>query len=432
MELNALIQDVAQSFQSAGPVLKFVFALVGGILSSFTPCIFPLLPIVAITIAASNSSGKRIQAFTLSLSYGAGLAIVYAILGLVAGLLGASLGRIASHPIAFIIVAIFFVYFALMMFDVYQIPVPQSILNASANAQQRRGYIAVAMTGAFSGIIAAPCLGPVVLFILTYIARDGDPVSGFFMMLLYAIGVATLPMLVGTFAGFASTLQSKQGAWMTRIKHLFAWLFIFFALFYAFKAGRNYVPTTGEVAAGNGSNGTVQTDGGNVNVANGSAIASGALWDVVSVEKGEVPSKAGDKAIDITFTKSGETRKLSDFDKQGQITLLTFWSTNCPECIAEMPHLVEVYNKYKDRGFNVISVNSVTNETRDTVEGFIKKNAIRMPYPVLFDANHAIWNAYELFGTPTNIMIDENGVILDYSISLSKNMEKILDEKLPK
>ena len=317
------------------------------------------------------------------------------------------------------------------MFDIYQVPVPQSILNASANVQQRRGYFAVALTGAFCGIIAAPCLGPVVLFILTYIARDGDPVSGFFLMLLYAIGVATLPMIVGTFAGVATSLQKKQGAWMTRVKHLFAWIFLIFALFYAFKAGKNFVPASTDVQGGNGD--VVQTDnsgndGGNVE--NG-APSTSVLWDVLSVAEGAVPAKAGDKAIDIEFKQGGETRRLSDNYKPGTVTLLTFWSTNCPECIAEMPHLVKVYNKYKDKGFVVISVNTVTNETRTTVEAFVKKNAAdKMPYPVLFDANHAIWNAYDLFGTPTNIMIDETGTILDYSISLSSKMEAILEEKL--
>lgn len=411
MQLNALIQDVAASFQAAGPSLKFLFALVGGILSSFTPCVFPLLPIVAITIGASNASGNKLRAFTLSLTYGAGLAIVYAILGLVAGLAGASLGRIASHPIAYLVVAIFFAFFALMMFDIYTMPVPQSIIKAGASAQQKRGYFAVGITGAISGIIAAPCLGPVVLFILTYIARDGDPVSGFFLMLLYALGVATLPIIVGTFAGVASTLQSKQGAWMMRVKHVFGWFFILFALYYSFSAGRNYIPTIppgSELAGGAGT-----------------TASSTLLWDVVNVQEGKTPSKAGDSILDIEFTKGGETMKLSDNFVSGKITLLTFWSTNCPECIAEMPHLLEVYNKYKDKGFVVVSVNSVTNESRQTVEAFVARR--NMPYPIIFDAQHKIWDAYDLFGTPTNIMFDSTGKIVDYSISLSAKMESIIE-----
>jgi cytochrome c-type biogenesis protein len=409
MQLNALIQDVAASFQAAGPALKFVFALFGGVLSSFTPCVFPLLPIVAITIGASNTTGTKLRAFTLSLTYAAGLAAVFAALGLFAGLAGASLGRIASHPIAFLIVAVFFAFFALMMFDIYTMPVPQSIIKAGASAQQKRGYFAVAATGAISGIIAAPCLGPVVLFILTYIARDGDPVSGFFMMLLYALGVATLPIIVGTFAGAAATLQKKQGAWMTRVKHVFGWFFILFALYYSFSAGRNYIPAMPPGA----------------DFVSGGAPASSLLWDVAAVEPGDIPAKAGDRILDIEFVKGGEKMKLSDNFTPGKITLLTFWSTNCPECIAEMPHLLSVYNKYKDRGFSVISVNTVTNESRQTVEAFVARRD--MPYPIIFDAGHAIWNAYDLFGTPTNIMFDSTGKIVDYSITLSAKMEDIIE-----
>jgi len=425
MDLNAFIQDIAVQFQAAGPALKFVLALLGGIASSFTPCIFPLLPIVAVTIGASNTSGTKLQGFTLSLTYGAGLAIVYAVLGLIAGLIGVGLGQIASHPIAFIVVAVFFTYFALMMFDIYQVPVPQAVLNAGAGAQQRRGYFAVGLTGALSGIIAAPCLGPVVLFILTFIAREGDPVSGFFMMLLYAIGVATLPMIVGTFAGAATSLQKKQGAWMTTVKHIFAWLFLLFALFYAFKAGRNYIPA---METGSRSNGTIASQS-NGETPVGDVVSSSLLWDVISVGEGDVPMAAGDKAIDIEFAKGGEVRKLSDNFVPGKVTLLTFWSTNCPECIAEMPHLLEVYSDFKDRGFVVISVNSVTNESRSTVEAFVANHD--MPYPVLFDAEHKVFkDAYDLFGTPANIMIDETGTIIDYSITLSAQMEGILEERL--
>jgi len=201
--------------ESAGPLLAFGVAFLGGVLTSLTPCVYPLIPIT-VSIFGARKAGSRGEAIGLSGLYVLGIGAMYTALGVGAALTGQAFGGVMSNPWVVGGVALVFAVMAASMFGAFELALPAS-LQARLNTVGGTGRAGAFAMGLVSGVIAAPCTGPVLTSILLLIAKQGSVALGAGLMLSYALGMGLLFFLIGAF----SISLPKSGAWMETVKSLF-------------------------------------------------------------------------------------------------------------------------------------------------------------------------------------------------------------------
>ncbi len=217
----------------AGGSLLFVVAIgyLGGLLMAFTPCVLPMVPILTGIIAGGGSQTTTWRAFLLSLSYVAGIAVIYVAMGILVALIGGrvNLQAVFNQPAILVPFALLFAVLAASMFGAFTIEVPsfiQTRLSDASNNQKAGTFIGVGVMGALSALIVSACVAPVLIGALAFIAQGGSAVRGAVAMLAIALGIGTPLLLVGASAG---ALLPRAGAWMETIKNLFGVMFLFVA-----------------------------------------------------------------------------------------------------------------------------------------------------------------------------------------------------------
>ncbi len=208
-----------------------------GVLYSLSPCIWPMIPITAGILGGSaNVTTTRARTALLSVTYALGLALVYAVLGLVAGLTGTLFGTVSASPWASLITGNLLLLFGLVMLDVIPVRVPQRLM-AWAGGQSGGSYPAVFLMGASSGIVAAPCGAPAFAVVLTWVAATRSGVLGFFYLFAFAFGMTAVLVAVGLFSGILGSLP-KAGPWMAWAKRVSAVVVLVMAEYYFIQAGK--------------------------------------------------------------------------------------------------------------------------------------------------------------------------------------------------
>jgi thiol:disulfide interchange protein DsbD len=172
----------------------------------------------------------------MTLTYVAGLAAVYATLGMIAGLTGSLFGGIGASPWARLIIGNLLLVFALAMLDIIPVRVPAR-LSAWAGGLGGGSYPAVFLLGATSGLVAAPCGAPAFAAVLTWVATTRSAVLGFLYLLVFSLGMSAVLVLVGIFSGALSALP-RAGAWMAWIKKAAGVVLLLMAQYYFVKAGQ--------------------------------------------------------------------------------------------------------------------------------------------------------------------------------------------------
>lgn len=190
-------------------------AFTGGLLTSFTPCVYPMIPITFGYIGArSGDSGKK--AFTLSLAYVLGVSTTYSALGAAAALTGKVFGQFSSSPVALFIVANVCLLLGLSMFDVFSINF--SFMQPRREMRNpKRIFVSAYAVGLFTGLAAAPCTAPVLGIILAFIAKSGNVFYGVTHLFAFSLGMGALLLLIGSFSGAIAKLP-KSGPWMVKVK----------------------------------------------------------------------------------------------------------------------------------------------------------------------------------------------------------------------
>ncbi len=198
-----------------GSVLAFVAAFGGGVLTSLTPCVYPLIPIT-VSIFGARKAGSRGHAVALSGLYVLGIAATYSALGVGAALTGKAFGSAMQNPWAIGLVALVLAAMAASMLGAFDLRLPSSI-QARLDAVGGAGHAGSFAMGLVSGVIAAPCTGPVLAAALAFVAAKGSVAYGFGIMFTYALGVGLPFFLIGAF----SLSLPKSGPWMETVKSLF-------------------------------------------------------------------------------------------------------------------------------------------------------------------------------------------------------------------
>ncbi len=194
-----------------------------GLLLAFTPCVFPMIPILSGIIAGQGTGITTRKAFILSLVYVLAMAVTYTIVGVLAGLFGASLNLTAAfqNPLILSAFALLFVLLSLSMFGFYELQLPaswQSKLSDISNKQSGGDLTGVAIMGLLSALIVGPCVAPPLAGALIYIGQTGDAVLGGAALFAMAMGMGAPLIAIGTSAG---KLLPRAGAWMDAVKGVF-------------------------------------------------------------------------------------------------------------------------------------------------------------------------------------------------------------------
>jgi thiol:disulfide interchange protein len=204
-------------------VLLFLLVFGLGFLTSLTPCVYPVIPIVMGYIG-TRSGAKKLKGLYLSAFFVLGLALVYSILGVIAATTGTMMGASFQNPVVVIVIAAIFIVMGLSLAGLFEIPVPSSI-SSKMQSGHKSEILGSLLIGGVAGVIAAPCVGPVLIALLSWISQTKDVVFGFFLTFTFSLGMGVIFLAVGTFSGLVSAMP-KGGKWMDHIKHFFAAILI--------------------------------------------------------------------------------------------------------------------------------------------------------------------------------------------------------------
>lgn len=214
-------QDRLAAALTGTPALALTLFLLAGVLLAFTPCVFPMVPILSGLIAGEGDRITTGRAFRLSLVYVLAMALVYTAFGVVAGLFGQNLQALFQHPVVLSAFAALFVLLSLAMFGFYDLQLPaswQSRLNEWSNRAEGGTLLGAGVMGGLSALIVGPCVAPALMGALIYIGQTGDAVLGGTALFAMAMGMG-IPLIVwGTSAG---KLLPRAGAWMNAVKAVF-------------------------------------------------------------------------------------------------------------------------------------------------------------------------------------------------------------------
>lgn len=224
--METFIQDAlfASSAGQQFSLLTVAMVFAAGLVTSLTPCIYPMLPIT-VSVVGSQAKGRR-QGLIFSLLYVLGLALVYAVLGMLAAITGQLFGSVASHPVTLILVALFCLLMAAWIVGWLRMPSAM----ANTNFQSKYAPLNVFVAGCLSGLVMAPCTSPVLGMLLMYVAGAGDAFWGAALMFVFAVGMSLLLLLAGTFSGLLAALP-RSGNWMNATKWLMALLMVGAAIY---------------------------------------------------------------------------------------------------------------------------------------------------------------------------------------------------------
>jgi thiol:disulfide interchange protein DsbD len=223
--------------------LAYIAVFLGGLLTALTPCVFPLIPITVSIFGARRSKTKKESAL-LSGLYVLGIAIMYTVLGLGAAATGTAFGGVLGNRWVVTVVAGLFIVFSLAMFGLFEIAVPTKLLDRISRVGGEGKFGAFAM-GTVAGVIAAPCTGPILAAVLTYVATTQKLLFGGSLLFVYAIGIGLPFFVVGTFA----VSLPKSGTWMETVKSIFGIVMLIVALYFlkeVFPVLNPHVPGTPE------------------------------------------------------------------------------------------------------------------------------------------------------------------------------------------
>jgi thiol:disulfide interchange protein DsbD len=225
--------ELASLLSSKQSLLITLLLFLGlGVGLAFTPCVFPMYPILSGIVIGQGKTISTSRAFTLSFVYVQGMAITYSLLGLIVASAGVQFQAGLQHPAILISLIVIFVLLAVVMFGAYELQLPsswQEKLNAMSNKQTSGSYLGVLAMGAISGLVASPCTTAPLTGILLFIAQSGDLVLGFSALYVLSLGMGIPLILFGITGG---KLLPKAGNWMNVVKVTFGFMMLAVAIMF--------------------------------------------------------------------------------------------------------------------------------------------------------------------------------------------------------
>ncbi|MFH0782629.1 MAG: cytochrome c biogenesis protein CcdA [Pseudomonadota bacterium] len=197
----------------------------GGMALNLTPCVYPMIPITVSYFGGevAKGGGGRGRLVVHGLCYMLGLAFTNSLLGVVASLTGGLMGAVLQNPVVLLVVAGVLVFFATSLFGLWVMRLPSGLTQAAAKSYA--GYLGTLFMGATLGVVAAPCIGPFVLGLLTWVAGMGSPWLGFIVFFTLSLGLGLPLFVLAMFSGQLEKLP-RSGGWMIWVRKLMGWVLV--------------------------------------------------------------------------------------------------------------------------------------------------------------------------------------------------------------
>jgi len=208
--------------------LLLIGVFFAGLALNLTPCVFPLIPIT-IGFFTQQTKDREGSTFPLALAYVLGIALTYSVLGVLAALSGAIFGSALQSPWVVGLIVVVLLSLATSMFGLWELRVPVWAQRASGG---RTGVFGALIMGLVMGFVAAPCIGPFVVGLLTYVGQRGDPILGFILFFTLAAGLGLPYLILGTFTGAINKLPAS-GMWMIGVRRVFGVILVAMAAYFA-------------------------------------------------------------------------------------------------------------------------------------------------------------------------------------------------------
>jgi thioredoxin:protein disulfide reductase len=384
-----------------GSLVAFALAFAGGVLTSLTPCVYPLIPIT-VSIFGARSSKSRGQAMALSGLYVLGIAATYSALGASAALTGKAFGTVMQNGWVLALVAAVFLVMAASMFGAFELQLPAS-LQAKLSAVGGAGYAGALAMGLVAGLIAAPCTGPVLAAALAFVATKGSVAYGVAIMFAYALGIGLLFFVIGAF----SVSLPKSGPWMETVKSLFGVALLAMALVYlkdAFPGVKSIFsasPAAALAAAALAALGvllgalTRSFHEAKDRLPKAAGVALVALGVVYATGVGNARARSAAADEGITWLVNQEVAGLAMARAEKKPVVIDFWGDWCAAC--------------KELDHTAWSDPRVQDELRRFVAVKMDNSMDKMDDPKIAAAVDAAMAKYGILGQPTVIFIDANG-----------------------
>jgi len=223
------LEDLIRGQLSRTSLLLFILVFAAGFLASLTPCVYPVIPII-MGYVGGRSGGRKLKGFTLSLFFVLGLALVYSLLGVAAAKTGSLIGISFQNPIVVTAIAAIFIVMGLSLAGLFSIPVPAWI-SSKVSRSHKSDIAGALIVGGISAVIAAPCVGPVLIALLSWISQSGNVFLGFWLTFVFSLGMSVIFLVAGTFSGAIAALP-RGGKWMSTVKYFFSVLLIAGGIFF--------------------------------------------------------------------------------------------------------------------------------------------------------------------------------------------------------
>lgn len=282
----------AASFLASGRLAVAAGVIfLGGFLTSLTPCVYPLIPIT-VGVFGARQADSRARALVLTTAYVVGMGVVFSALGVFAALSGKAFGSALGNTWVVLGLAVFMVVLATSMFGAFELAVPAS-LATKLGTVGGGGLVGAFLMGSVAGFLAAPCTGPVLTGVLTWVSQTRDPVLGGLLLFVYAMGIGVPFFLIGVF----TVRMPKSGVWMEWVKSVFGVALLALAVAYLRDGFSGFGTLVTEAAATLGRVGAVALAGalGFIGVALGAihlSFKEGRQW---------LPKGAGVAALLVAF-----------------------------------------------------------------------------------------------------------------------------------
>ncbi|HET7753646.1 MAG TPA: cytochrome c biogenesis protein CcdA [Anaeromyxobacteraceae bacterium] len=374
-----------------GSLVAFLIAFGGGVLTSLTPCVYPLIPIT-VSVFGARSARSRREAMLLSGLYVLGIAAMYSALGVGAAVTGKAFGSVMQNPWVIGFVALIFAAMAASMFGAFDLQLPAS-LQTRLSAVGGAGRAGAFGMGLVAGIIAAPCTGPVLAAALAFVATKGSVAFGFGIMFAYALGIGLLFFAIGAF----SVSLPKSGPWMETVKSAFgvallaaAGIFLSRALpgvRDVFSAAHGAAWIAAAVAATGVLVGALHASfGGPVRerLLKGAGVALTVVGVVYAIGAGDARSAAASPKV----WEHDEAAALARARAEGKPVVIDFWADWCAAC-KELDRDAWADPAVQDAASRFVMLKIDATEESPEVE--------------------AIWEKYGIVGMPTVLFIDSSG-----------------------
>ena len=225
-KITAFIQD-------KGMVLFLLVVFGFGILMSFSPCIYPMIPITLAVIGAQSQEKGAAHGLVMSVTYVIGMALVYAVMGALSATVFSGITAFMQSPAVLVPIALLLLILAFGMFGAFELEAPRFLRDRlqGPGGSNRTGLIAVFAMGLVAGLVASPCVGPFLAALLVWVATTGDWLLGFFCLFTFGIGMGLLLIGVGTFPAMLGSMP-RSGGWMETVKKSMGLLLVVMAFYF--------------------------------------------------------------------------------------------------------------------------------------------------------------------------------------------------------